>query len=209
MPVPSDDKLIELLLDTRDEHVRRLHSISGHVALIALTVAVTLFAGAVIGIDALVDVDLAGEPGLLLGIGGCAFAASFLLLSLALVHHTRDRSAAASHIEDAVARLMSGGEREGVLADLGSSIARLLHPRQRARLAPYLATELNSRRLGLTLYQKTFLGFALLLLASLAIGLGIIEGYAPALGEDADSDVAAGLHVGETMHTDYGVPPCA
>jgi hypothetical protein len=191
MAVLGDDELIGILIAARDEHVRRLHSISGHVAGLVVAVSVTLFVGAIHGIDALSDLDLTSDAGWLLLTGACAFAASTLFISLALIHHTRARSAAASHIEGAVARLISGEERELVLADLGTALAPLLDSSKRARPGSYLATELNGRRLGLTVYQKAFLGCVLLLIASLATGLGIIAGYAPEAAEDAEADVAA------------------
>jgi hypothetical protein len=195
MPVPSDDKLIELLLAARDEHMRRLHAINRQVALLVLTLSVTLFIGAILGIDALAAVDVTLEAAArLLSIGTWAFAGSAALISLALIHHTGDRSAAATHIESAVARLISGDERELVLADLGKSMAPLLHHSRASRPGSYLATELNHRWLGLSLYEKTFVGCALLLVASLAIGLGVITGYAPEPAEDADADFTAALH---------------
>ena len=191
MAMPSDDKLIELLIAARDEHVRRLHAFNGRVAALAVVVSVTLFLGAILGIDALAAVDPASDSGWLLTTGAWAFAASAVLIALALVHHAGERSAAASHFEDAVARLTSGDERGAVLADLGSAMAPLLPSSSRARRGAYLATDLNGRRLGLTVRQKTFVGCALLLVASVAASLGVIAGYAPEPADDGDGDVAA------------------
>jgi hypothetical protein len=179
MPV-SDDKLIELLLAERNEHMHRLHAIHAHAAALAVVLAVALLLGAIIGIDALANVELSGDPGRLLGFAAYGFAGGVVLISLALRHHTTDRSAAASHLESAVARLVAGEPRELVLADLAKG--------------RYLASELNTRWLGLTLYQKAFIGCALLLFASLAAGAGMITGYSPEPTEDDDSGFAAALH---------------
>lgn len=191
MAIPGDDPLIALLIAARDEHVRRLHAINGQVAGLAVAMSVTLFLGAIHGIDALSALDLSSDAGWLLLTGACAFAASALFIALAAIQHARARSAAASHIEGAVARLTSGEERGLVLADLGNALAPLLHPAKRARAGSYLATELNGRWLGSTLYQKAFVGCALLLAASLATGLGLVAGYAPEPADDGDGDVAA------------------
>jgi len=194
MPVPSDDKLIELLLAARDEHVRRLHAVNRQVALLVLVVSVALFIGAVIGIDALAEVDpTLDATARLLAIGKWAFIASAALIALALIHHTGDRGAAASHIEATVARLIAGEERALVLADLGKAMTPLLHHSRASRPGAYLATDLNRRWLGLSLYEKAFLGCVLLLIASLAIGLGMIAGYAPEPAEDADANFDAAL----------------
>ncbi len=182
MPVPSDDKLIDLLIGVRDEHVRRLHAVHLQVGVLVLTVSVAVFIGAILGIDALADVDVTLEAaGRLLAIGKWAFAGSAALIALAAIQHTRDRRVAASHLGSAVARLIAGEERELVLADL--------------RKGPYLSTEANDRWLGLSLHEKIFAGCALLLVASLAIGLGIVAGYAPnSADEGADADFASALH---------------
>ena len=119
MPVPSDDKLIELLIGVRDEHVRRLHAVHRQVGVLVLTVSVAVFIGAILGIDALADVDVTLEAaGRLLAIGKWAFAASAALIALATIQHTRDRRVAASQLGSAVARLVAGEDRNVTSIDL-------------------------------------------------------------------------------------------
>jgi len=194
MPEPSDEKLIELLLAQRDEHVRRLHAVNRQLALVALVVAVALFIGAILGIDALAEVDLESSAARLIGLAKWAFGASAALIALAAIHHSGDRTAAAAHVEAAVSRLISGEAHDAVLADLGKAMAPLLpHPRG-MQPGQYLATELNTRWLGLSLHEKTFFGMALLVAAALLVGVGMVGGYAPEGGDDsADADFAAAL----------------
>jgi hypothetical protein len=188
--------LIELLVAARDEHLRRLHAMNTRIAFLAVALAVTVLLGAIHGIDALSDLDLGGDVSWLLLTGACTFCASAAAFALAAIHHTADRSAAASHLEVAIARLIAGDESALVLDDLGNALAPLLHPSKRAQPGRYLSTELDGRRLGLTIYQKLFLGCALLLVASLATSFGVIAGYVPEPAEDADGDVAIQENLG-------------
>jgi len=193
MSEPSDEKLIELLLAQRDGHVRRLHAFNRNLGMLVLAVSLAVFLGAILGIDALADVDLESTAAQLIRLAKWAFGASAALLALAAIHQTGDRGTAAGQLEGAVTRLMAGEPRDVVLADLGKAMAPLLpHPRS-AQPGQVLAAELNSRWLALSLHEKTFFGLALLLVAALLVAVGMVGAYSPLDADDAGSDFEAAL----------------
>jgi hypothetical protein len=182
-PTLSDEKLVDVLLAQRDEHVQRIFSLNGQIAILILTLSVTILLGAVSGTAMLSRIE--APPGsrqyqLLLG-GAAGFAAAAVVIVAALMQHLADRRTAADRAAQAAAQLIAGESRPGVLSRLSQSMVALrpLSPPP-GEDAAYLSTEVNTRTFGLTLYEKTFAGCVLLLGAALATGLGIVLGNAAA-----------------------------
>jgi hypothetical protein len=168
----SDDKLIELLIDQRNEHINRLFSLNGQVTVLILTLSVSIVFGAVSGVDKL-DAIERFHTGLLYTAGGFFFVSVFLI-ALALVHHGQYRSLAANSLEQAIHKLLEGQERSETLASLNAAIRDLVPEHRRHEESLYLASELNSRWYLLSLYHKTFLGCASLLLASVICAFAVV-----------------------------------
>lgn len=181
-PTVSDEKLVDVLLAQRDEHVQRIFSLNGQIAVLILTLSVTILVGAVSGTAMLARIEAppGSTPHRLLLAGAGAFAAAVLVIVAALIQHGADRRAAADSAAEAAARLIAGESRAGVLSRLGQSMTALRPRTEPSEIGAYLSTEVNTRTFGLTLYEKTFAGCVLLLGAALATGFGIVLGNAAA-----------------------------
>ena len=172
------DKLVDLLVAQRDEHVNRVYSLNGQVSILILTLSATIFFGAVSGVDKLSRVQIAPyslQFWFLYGGVACLFL-SIILISLALIQHGRDRGIAARHLESTIAELITGAPPAKTLEALAEKFYPLVYPNKRTSSA-YLSSELNSRWLGLSMYEKTFCGCVFLLLAALSIATSVIIGY--------------------------------
>jgi hypothetical protein len=179
----DDAKLIEILIDQRNEHINRLYSLNGQIALLVLTVSGSILFGVASNIDKFSNVHAPTSCGLilLLIVGLLSFLLSIASILFAILHHGRERSAAACKIEGTIRDLLetcTSTIGTKALGDLDKAIADDLEMKYKEtppRIS--LATELNSKWFGFSLYQKTTLGCGFLLVASIAISIVLVEGY--------------------------------